>query len=230
MLMTCLQDMENLSTDNLMKLQVEQLEKEKKELNERMRIANKRLDHIERAYRKEERPLLAKDYEIQQANDKAAHEAAQKTRIEASKLAHQHDLETKKRLARVMDDYKAYRAIVESKRGEEFAKRQELSRKKIEEEKAKRRQAIIKERAEEAARIAEEERLQREREEEERRREEGRLVLATVVILADTLSLSNRTPCRGRASCCRRSCRQGCRRGQETRGGRKACRNSSPAR
>ena len=44
--------MDNISTDNLMRLQVEQLAKEKKELAERMRIASKRLDHIERAYRK----------------------------------------------------------------------------------------------------------------------------------------------------------------------------------
>ncbi|KAJ3552544.1 hypothetical protein NM688_g4097 [Phlebia brevispora] len=166
-------DMENLNTDNLMRLQVEQLEKEKKEQTERMRIAAKRLDHIERAYRKEERPLLAKDYDDQQASDKAAHEAAQKARIEASKLAHQQNLETKKRLARVMDDYKAYRATVESRRGEEFTKRQELAEKKIEEEKTKRRNLIVKEREEEAARRAEEERLRREKEEEERRREEG---------------------------------------------------------
>ena len=96
--------MDNISTDNLMRLQVEQLAKEKKELAERMRIAAKRLDHIERAYRKEERPLLAKDYEEQQANDKAAHEAAQKARIESARLSHQQDLETKKRLLRLMDD------------------------------------------------------------------------------------------------------------------------------
>ena len=109
--------MENLSTDNLMRLQVEQLEKEKKEINEKMRIVNKRMDHIERAYRKEERPLLVKDYEVQQANDKAAHEAAQKARIETARLTHQQDLETKKRLLRIMDDWKNYRDTVIGKRG-----------------------------------------------------------------------------------------------------------------
>ena len=177
--------MENLSTDNLMRLQVEQLEKEKKELNERMRIAAKRLDHIERAYRKEERPLLAKDYEIQQANDRAAHEAAQRTRIESAKLVHEQDLETKKRLARIMGDYKAFREVVVGKRSEEFAKRQELAQQKIEEEKAKRRKLILKQREEERARRAEEERIKREKEEEERRKEEGKLLyLCSVVINA----------------------------------------------
>ena len=52
--------MESLNTDNLMRLQVEQPEKEKKELNEKVLVLAKRLDHIERAYCKEERPLLAK--------------------------------------------------------------------------------------------------------------------------------------------------------------------------
>jgi translation initiation factor 3 subunit A len=42
-------------------MQVAQLEKETKELNKRLRmhIIVKRVDHTERAYRKEERPLLA---------------------------------------------------------------------------------------------------------------------------------------------------------------------------
>lgn len=184
--------MENLSTDNLMKLQVEQLEKEKKELNERMRIAAKRLDHVERAYRKEERPLLAKDYEIQQANDKRAHEAAQKARLEAAKLTYEHDLQTKKRLARIMDDYKAYREHVISQRGEEFAKRQEMATKKIEEEKAKRRKLILKQREEERAHRAEQERLRREREEEERRKEAGTYINRCLQTFALNLESSER--------------------------------------
>ncbi|KZT03082.1 uncharacterized protein LAESUDRAFT_660591 [Laetiporus sulphureus 93-53] len=167
-------EMENLSTDNLMRLQVEQLEKEKKELNERMRIASKRLDHLERAFRKEERPLLAKDYEIQQENDKAAFEAAQKARLEAFRLAHQQDLETKKRLSRMTSEYQKKREEIVSKRGEEFAKRKEQSQKKIEEEKAKRRQTVLKEREAEKLRREEEERIEREKEEEEARKEAER--------------------------------------------------------
>lgn len=177
--------MENLSTDNLMRLQVEQLEKEKKELNEKMRIASKRVDHIERAYRKDERPLLAHDYDIQQANDKVAHEAAQKTRIEAARLAHQQDTETKKRLVRIMDDWKAYRALVGGKRSEEYAKRQAQAQRKIEEEKAKRRAAILREREEERLRLEEEERIEREKEEEERRVEAGKLALVVITLQSD---------------------------------------------
>ncbi|TFK83250.1 hypothetical protein K466DRAFT_555389 [Polyporus arcularius HHB13444] len=168
-------DMESLSTDNLMRLQVEQLEKEKKELNERMRILAKRLDHIERAYRKEERPLLAKDYEQQQASDRAAFEAAQKARIEAHRQAHIHDIETKKRLSRMVSDYNQLRESIIAKRGEEFAKKKELAQKRMEEEKAKRRAAVLQAREEERARLEEEERIRREQEEEEARLEEERL-------------------------------------------------------
>ena len=109
--------MENLNTDSLMKLQVEQLEKEKKELNERLRIVAKRVDHIERAYRKEERPLLGRDYEEQQANDRSTFEALQKARIEGSRISHQQDIETKNRLTRMIDDYQSRRDAITAKRG-----------------------------------------------------------------------------------------------------------------
>lgn len=144
--------MENLSTDNIMRLQVEQLEKEKKELSERVRVASKRLDHTERAYRKEERPLLSEDYEVQQANDKAAHEAAQKARIENYKLSHQQDIETKARLLRMLDDYKVRRDVLVDRRGEEFSKRKAAAEKKIFDEKTKRREAVLREREEERLR------------------------------------------------------------------------------
>lgn len=176
--------MENLSTDNIMRLQVEQLEKEKKDLTERMRVALKRLDHTERAYRKEERPLLSQDYEQQQANDKSAHEAAQKARIENYRLSHDQDIETKRRLLRMMDDYKARKEDIIGKRGEEFAKKKAAAEKKIFDEKTKRRESILKQREEERLRLEEEERIRREQEEEERRLEEGANLHATIRVNA----------------------------------------------
>lgn len=160
-----------------MRLQVQQLEKEKKDMQERTRIIAKRLDHTERAFRKEERPLLAHDYEQQQAEDRIAFEIARKTRLEAARRAHQEDLETKNRLSRVMEDYKARREYYISKQGDEFAKLREESARKIEKEKAKRREAVLKAREEERVRREEEERILREKEEEERRLEEGMCIL-----------------------------------------------------
>ncbi|EIW52939.1 uncharacterized protein TRAVEDRAFT_175066 [Trametes versicolor FP-101664 SS1] len=168
-------DMESLNTDSLMRMQVEQLEKEKKELNERMRVLTKRLDHVERAYRKEERPLLAKDYEVQQANDRAVFETTQKARLEASRAAHLQDVETKHRLTRMLNDYNTLKDSIHSRRGEEFAKMQATAQKKMAEEKAKRRAAVLKEREEEYQRLEEEERIRREQEEEEARLEAERI-------------------------------------------------------
>ena len=171
--------MDTLNTDRLMELQVKQLEKEKRELNERLRIVGKRVDHIERAYRKEERPLLGKDYEQQQANDRATFEAVQKARIEGSRLSHQQDLETKQRMARMMGDYLSRREVIAAKRSDEFTKRKETAAKKIEEEKIKRRNAAFKAREEEARRLEAEEKARREREEEEERLANGKSAIST---------------------------------------------------
>ena len=158
-----------------MRLQVEQLDKETKDKNDRMRIIAKRLDHLERAYRKEERPLLAVDYEQQQIDDRVTFEAAQKSHLQAAREAHKTNLETKARLARLVPDYKTKKDALLSLRGEAYAKRREEARQKAEDEKAKRRKRILKEREDERKRIEEEERLMREAEEEERRLEQGGL-------------------------------------------------------
>jgi translation initiation factor 3 subunit A len=166
-------DMEDLSKDSLMRLQVEQLEKEKKDLNERLRIASKRIDHIERAYRKDERPLLDQDYLEQQATDRITFDALRKARIENSLAAHNEAVASKKRLSRMVADFRKHKETLLSTRSEEFTKKRAAAEKKIKEEKDARREAhanqIAEERrkledAEEAARKAEEDRLRLESE------------------------------------------------------------------
>lgn len=213
--------MESLSTDNLMRLQVEQLEKEKKELNEKMRVLSKRLDHVERAYRKEERPLLAKDYELQQANDRVVFEVAQKARLEAHRQAHQQDIETKRRMTRMVTDFAQMKDAIGAKRGEEFAKRKELAQKKMSEEKERRRVTVLKAREEERQRLEEEERIQREQEQEEARLEAG-LCSFSPCTLSVTLVLTFaacRAYRRGRAYRGGGGCCPGRRGTEEARGG-----------
>ncbi|KAF9471257.1 hypothetical protein BDN70DRAFT_977463 [Pholiota conissans] len=184
--------LETYDTENLITIQVAQLEKEKKELQERLRIAAKRIDHIERAYRKEERPLLALDYETQQKSDKETFEAIQKARIQASREAHQEDLRTKERLSRMLGDYQVRRADIMARKSIEFAKKQETAQRKIAEEKAKRLKVVMKQREDERiklekeaeaarAKAAEEARLQAEREAAERQREEEEAAAAAAV-------------------------------------------------
>ncbi|KAF9005007.1 hypothetical protein BDQ17DRAFT_1353614 [Cyathus striatus] len=159
-----LDKMEINDKDKLVHMQVEQIEKETKERDERLRVISKRIDHIERAYRKDEKPLLSQDYERQQKIDKETFEEVQKAHREAARKAHEEDLATKGRLLRMMGDYQARREVIISKKGEEFAKKLETAKRKIEEEKEKRRSVVLKAR--------EEERLREEKEEEERRKKE----------------------------------------------------------
>lgn len=169
------QDVENLNTDNLMRLQVEQLEKEKKERESRLRVIAKRIDHTERAYRQEERPLLAKDYEFQQASDRATFEQIQKGRIDTARLSHKRDLETKKRLSRILPEFEARKAIILEKRSAEYERKQGAAQAKIEEEKAKRRAVVLKAREEERLRQEAADSARREAEELERKKKEGTL-------------------------------------------------------
>ncbi|KAH9052673.1 hypothetical protein EDB87DRAFT_1656524 [Lactarius vividus] len=165
-------DVENLNTDSLMRLQVEQLEKEKKEREARLRVIAKRIDHTERAYRQEERPLLAKDYELQQASDRATFERVQKDRIDAARLDHKRNLETKKRLSRILPEFESRKTIILEKRSAEYERKQAAAEAKIEEEKAKRRTALLKAHEEERLRQEAIERARREEEEAERKRQE----------------------------------------------------------
>ncbi|KAH8113095.1 hypothetical protein DFH11DRAFT_1603010 [Phellopilus nigrolimitatus] len=103
--------------------------------------------------RKEERPLLAHDYEQQQIDDHAVFEMAQKERLESAKLSYQQDLDTKRRFAHVMDDCKAYRAAFSNERNEELAKKRDETKRKFEEEKLKRREAVLKVREEQGRKL-----------------------------------------------------------------------------
>lgn len=162
-----------MDTDSLVQLQVAQLEKEKRELNERLRATAKRMDHIERAYRKEEIPLLEKDYERQMKADKAYHEAARKLQLEMSATKHIEDLKVKARLMRILPDYQKHRNEIESKRSEEFEQRRSTAQAKIEEEKERRRQLYRTKKEEERKRKEAEEETKKREEEEELRRKEG---------------------------------------------------------
>ncbi|KAF9466778.1 hypothetical protein BDZ94DRAFT_1250758 [Collybia nuda] len=164
--------LETYDTEGLIVIQVAQLEKEKKELNERLRIVAKRVDHIERAYRKEERPLLDKDYEEQQRNDRETFELVQRTRREGAKRSHQEDMATKARLSRMLADYDTRKESILAKKSSDFTKRKAAAHKKIEEEKTKRRNTVLKQREEERQQQEQEEKRRLEEEEEARRLEE----------------------------------------------------------
>ena len=190
-----------------MLMQVQQLEKEKKELAERLRIIAKRIDHTERAYRKEERPLLEADYEIQKQNDYAAYLALRELKKAETLKHHTEGLKSKERLSRIVKDgtYDEWRKIFEKKRGDEYEKKRTDAIRKMEEEKAKRKAKVLKQREEERRRLEELEREKREREEEERRKEEGEHINGILIFFL-IVGLVFRAYCRGRKARRRGSC------------------------
>ena len=52
-----------MDADDIMARQVEQLDREKREMQNKLKLQEKRVDHFERAKRLEEVPLLTKQYE-----------------------------------------------------------------------------------------------------------------------------------------------------------------------
>ncbi|CAG8621389.1 14910_t:CDS:2, partial [Cetraspora pellucida] len=162
---------------------LERLEKEKRELNERLRATAKRMDHLERAYRKEEIPLLEKDYERQRKTDRAYHEAARKLLLETAFAKHTEDLKLKERLMRILPDYQKYRSEIENRRYEEFERRQlerleklriiEKEREEAEYQERKRKLDEQARRQQEVERQAEERRAQKRLQEEKERAEKA---------------------------------------------------------
>lgn len=159
-----------MDTESLRRLQVIQLDKERGELNEKLRTTGKRIDHFERALRREEIPLLNKDYEVQLTQESRLYEQNRQQKLAHAAARHKESIYLKKRLERVLPDYRAYRTTIEEKKSEEFQTRQNEAHSALEAEKAKRRSAYHKfqeeERREREAREREEE-LERERKRKE---------------------------------------------------------------
>ncbi|EJD47379.1 hypothetical protein AURDEDRAFT_163596 [Auricularia subglabra TFB-10046 SS5] len=153
-----MQDIDQLDKTKLLQLQVEQIDKEKRELTEPLRIVSKRFNHWERALRREELPLLKKDFERRQEEDRKTHELRTRAALEAANEHHAQEFETKTRLIRMMGDYNAARTVEAAVRAEEERKAHEKE------------EEIAVERAAERENLDEQARKRREREEETERR------------------------------------------------------------
>ncbi|KAK7204542.1 hypothetical protein BZA70DRAFT_281092 [Myxozyma melibiosi] len=100
---------ESMDTTKLREVQIEQVEKKTKDTQERLRITAKRIDHLERAYRKVEIPLLEQDYEKQKATDLQLHKERHKQTVEQSRERFEYRQLLKKRLGRMVGDYEEFK-------------------------------------------------------------------------------------------------------------------------
>jgi translation initiation factor 3 subunit A len=150
------------------------LEKEKSQLGEQLRIAGKRIDHLERAYRQEELKHLKEDYERQMREDQAAYEKSTAETLKESEEKHKEDVALKHRLSRLVPRYQNFVADVKQQRKAEFEKRSKQAQKELEAKKNARIKEIKEKRAKEKKEQEEAERRQQEEEERERVEAEAR--------------------------------------------------------
>jgi len=172
------ESMGDLDSNQLRMMKLQQLEKEKRDMSERLRLTGKRIDHLERAFRREEAKILPQDWERQKAEDLAAYEAAKQITLETSKRHHDEAVVLKKRLGRLVGVYETFRDEIKQQRSQEFEQRHKAAERELQKAMEKRRKEVRDARAKakaaaEAAR--ERERLEKEAEakrivEEEERR------------------------------------------------------------
>ncbi|KAL2019676.1 hypothetical protein VTK56DRAFT_9295 [Thermocarpiscus australiensis] len=180
------EDIENLDSNRIRMLKLQQLEREKNSIAEKLRVTGKRLDHLERAFRKEEAKKLPEDYAKQRERDLAAYEVIKAQTLKDAERKHKEDLELKHRLSRLMPYYESFRAELHERRRDQFEKRRRDAERELEKavnarrkeyRERKLREKREREEKERALREAEE-RAAREKEEERKRQEARREELA----------------------------------------------------
>lgn len=159
-------DMEDLDSNRLRLLRISQLEKEKNDLNKNLRVTSKRIDHLERAFRKEEIKLLPRDYEAQRKRDFEAYEKKKEETLKESERKHKEDVSLKHRLSRLLPVYETFTKDLRERRKDQFEKARKQAEREYNQAVDKRKREIRERRAREQAEREAEER--RAREEEER--------------------------------------------------------------
>lgn len=158
-------NIEELDSDRLRALRIEQMTKEKNELSNTLRITGKRIDHLERAFRKEELRLLPRDYEAQRQRDLAAYEKTTDDTLRSSEQKHREDVALKHRLSRLVPIYEQFRKDLQERRHDEFEKRRRQADRELENAIQRRKREFHEAKATARREKAEVERRQREEEE-----------------------------------------------------------------
>jgi translation initiation factor 3 subunit A len=160
-----IEDLDNLDSNRLRAMKLAQLEREKNDTSEKLRIAGKRIDHLERAFRKEEAKKLPADYEEQRKHDLEAYEKTKAQILKDAQAKHAEDLELSKRLTRLLGSYENFKKDVVSRRHDEFEKRRRDAEKELEKQIALRRKEFRDRKIREKREREERERQLREEEE-----------------------------------------------------------------
>jgi translation initiation factor 3 subunit A len=158
-------DLDNLDANRLRAMKLAQLEREKNDINEKLRVTGKRIDHLERAFRKEEAKKLPDDYNQQREKDFEAYEKTKAQTLKDAEAKHKENVELKHRLSRLVIHYESYRSSVVERRKDEFEMRRRNAEKELEKAMALRRKEFRDRKTREKKEREERERQLREEEE-----------------------------------------------------------------
>ncbi|KIM95066.1 hypothetical protein OIDMADRAFT_184169 [Oidiodendron maius Zn] len=159
------EDLDNLDGNRLRAMKLAQLEREKNDTNEKLRVTGKRIDHLERAFRKEEAKRLPEDYAEQREKDLAAYEKIKAQTLKDAEAKHKENVELKHRLTRLVPFYESFRESVHERRHDEFEKRRRDAERELEKQIALRTREFKERKAREKREREERERILREEEE-----------------------------------------------------------------
>ncbi|EHY53969.1 eukaryotic translation initiation factor 3 subunit A [Exophiala dermatitidis] len=172
-------DLEDINVDELdsnaiRMLKLTQLEKDKHEKDNRIRITAKRIDHLERAFRREELKYRDDDYAKQREEDLKIYEQMKQDKLKEAEMKHKEGLALKHRLSRLVKPYDSFKGQITERRAAEFERLRKRAEREFEEEKRKRIKAYHEELIRQRQEKEEEERRAREEEERRQREEEER--------------------------------------------------------
>jgi len=159
-------EIDDLDTNAIRMLKLTQLEKDKEKKDRVIATTAKRVDHLERAFRREELKHLDEDYERQREQDKKEYETRKQITLEDAQTKYKESIALKRRLGRLVDNYDSFKSSISQRRHKEFEKLRQKADREFEAEKQKRITQVKAQR--EAEKREREEAERREREEEER--------------------------------------------------------------
>jgi len=159
-------EIDDLDTNAIRMLKLTQLEKDKEKKDRVIATTAKRVDHLERAFRREELKHLDEDYEHQREQDQKEYETRKQITLEDAQAKYKESIALKRRLGRLVDNYDSFKSSISQRRHKEFEKLRQKADREFEAEKQKRVTQVKAQR--EAEKREREEAERREREEEER--------------------------------------------------------------
>ena len=165
-------DMDDLDTGRIRMLKLQALEREKTEMGEKLRVTGKRIDHLERAYRREEMKHLGEDYDAQREKDKKAYDESKAETMRNAETKHKEDVALKHRLSRLVGSYETFKRDITEQRHADFEKRRKAAERELNQKMDQRKREVREQKAAERRRAEEEERTRREDEERQTREAE----------------------------------------------------------